>query len=100
MKNKREAQRVIIIAQRVVAIRPSLARFQVDMWKQQPLREELQPLPTQSVHKGSGATNGGKEMGSVSHSPGPKEWRAPCNTQAPPYQPKAEARLAGPKARS
>ena len=36
----------------------------------------------------------------ISHSPSPKEWWAPCNTQAPPYQPKAEARLARPEARS
>ena len=41
--------------------------------------------------------DGDKEMGSISHSPSPKEWWAPCNTQAPSYQPKAKVRLAGPE---
>ena len=46
------------------------------------------------------ATDGDKEMGPISHSPSPKGWWAQRNTQAPPYQPKAEARLARPEARS
>ena len=42
-------------------------------------------------------TDGGKEMGLLSHSPSPKEWCAQCNTQAPPCQPKVKIRLARPK---
>ena len=65
-----------------------------------PIERKLHAKLDVGKRKSAISIDGDKEIGPISHSPGPEEWWAPCNTQVPPYQPKAEARLARPKARS
>ena len=64
------------------------------------IREELQPLPTHSVHKGWGAIDRVRKMGSQAHLPSPKKWCAQCYIHAHLCQPKAKAQSARLKVRS
>ena len=94
MKNKCEIQRVIIIIGHIMASKPYLTQPQADMWKLQSKREKSQPLPTHSVHKGWGATDRVRKMGSQAHSPSPKKRRAQYDIQAPLRQPRTKAQYA------
>ena len=64
------------------------------------IQEELQPLPTHSVHKGWGATDRVRKMGSLAYLASPKKWCAPCYIQAHLFQPKTKAKSVRPKDRS